>query len=545
MRYTLLLFCLLLAAPGLRAQKSKDARPPIEPRQELRTELPLQYTSSEVQVQPLAEDSSVVLLVEQDGRLTSRPTYSFQKLDYQLRPAPARPLEVPRGYDFQRICAEGTDVYALFSGTVEGTLWVAAYDTRTGELATGEFKTKKARQIHNLTALDGNLFVTVEVNQHLTVLLLNLTTAQFQFLPSVYEPMPARFTLVADSVTRRAELILSETNGFKSRLQLKQLDQQGQLLRSEFVQAGSERGLLDAQLSSGDSAARILAGTYTLRDSRFSQGLFAADLTAGTTPTGQRRSLRFYDFLNFKHFFDFMKPSRVARLRQRQARLREGSDGSRQPRHRYQLLMHDMLPTPEGFVLVAEVYYARYTSGNGAYTALPGSFAGLPYGYGGYGPGGFGYPSRYNSFYSNRRPPSGYHFSHAIVMGLDRQGNLLWDNSFLLDDINRAQLEETVAHRPLADGRMVLAYLKDDKLYYKLVDQTTPSPNDWQVRLRTAPLAAATPEGTQKSSEKTISTYQEHLMPWYGSRFLAVGYQTIRPERGAVRDVFFLNDLAF
>ncbi|MBT2559230.1 hypothetical protein J7E24_15685 [Hymenobacter sp. ISL-91] len=540
MRHTLLLFCLLMSAPGLWAQKSKGPRPPVEPRQERRTELPLEFSSSEVQVQPLAEDSSLVLLVEHDVRLTSQPGYYFQKLDHQLTPAPARPLEVPRSYEFQRICAEGTDVYALFSGVAEGTLWVAAFDTRTGELATGEFKTKKARQIHNLTALDGNLFVTVEVEQHLTVLLLNLQTAQFQFLPSVYEPLPARFTLLADSATQRAELILSETNGFKSRLQLKQLDQQGQLIRSEFVQAGSERGLLDAQLSSGDSAARVLAGTYTLRDSRYSQGLFAADLTAGTTPTGQRRSLRFYDFLNFKHFFDFMKPARVERLRQRQARLREEA---RQPRHRYQLLMHDMLPTAEGFVLVAEVYYARYSSGHSGY-GLPGrlGYGPLPYGT---GAGGFGYPSRYNSFYTNRRPANGYHFSHALVCGFDRRGNLLWDNSFLLDEVNRLQLEETVAVRPLDDGKLALAYLKDDKLYYKLVDRTAPSPNDWQVNLRTAPAAPAGAESTKKREEKTISTYQEHLMPWYGRHFLAVGYQNIRGESGAMREVFFLNDLAF
>ncbi|NVO32461.1 hypothetical protein [Hymenobacter lapidiphilus] len=540
MKHTLLLFCLLIVAPGLWAQKSKAPRPPVEPLQERRTELPLEFSNSEVQVQPLAEDSSLVLLVEHDVRLTSQPGYYFQKLDYQLQPAPARPLEVPRGYEFERICAEGTDVYALFSGVAEGTLWVAALDTRTGELATGEFKTKKARQIHNLTALDGNLFVTVEVEQHLTVLLLNLLTAQFQFLPSVYEPLPARFTLLADSATQRAELILSETNGFKSRLQLKQLDQQGQLIRSEFVQAGSERGLLDAQLSSGDSAARVLAGTYTLRDSRYSQGLFAADLTAGTTPTGQRRSLRFYDFLNFKHFFDFMKPAKVERLRQRQARLR---DEARQPRHRYQLLMHDMLPTAEGFVLVAEVYYARYNSGYSGY-GLPGGigYGGLPYGT---GAGGFGYPSRYNSFYTNRRPANGYHFSHAVVCGFDRQGNLLWDNSFLLDEVNRTQLEETVAVRPLNDGKLVLAYMKDDKLYYKLVNRTAPSPNDWQVRLRTAPAAPTSTESPSKREEKTISTYQEHLLPWYGHHFLAVGYQSVRAESGAMREVFFLNDLAF
>ena len=34
-------------------------------------------------------------------------------------------------------------------------------------------------------------------------------------------------------------------------------------------------------------------------------------------------------------------------------------------------------------------------------------------------------------------------------------------------------------------------------------------------------------------------------MAWYGTRFLAVGYQHIRTEKGPGRDVFFLNVLEF
>ncbi|MET4106635.1 hypothetical protein [Hymenobacter sp. UYP22] len=524
MKYLYLFFCFLASSVGGYAQKSPATKPPFEPQQTYRAELELATHNSDVQVQPIAEDSSVVLLVERDPRIAGKPEFFFQKFNHALQPQSKVDIPVPRGYDFQRICAEGTDVYAVFSGLDPATLWVAAYDTRTGELGTGEFKTKRARGIQELKALDGNLFVTVEVDQHLTILLLDLHTAQFQFLPSVFEPLPARFTFLADSVTKRAELILSESNGFKSRLQLKQLDEDGRLIRSEFVQAGSERGLLDAQLSPGDSAARLLAGTYTLRDSRYSQGLFASDLTAGVTPTGQRRSLRFYDFLNFKHFFDFMKPARLARMRQRSARLK-ASD--RQYRHRFQLLMHDMLPTPEGFVLVSEVYYPRYA--NSTNWTSPYSYGLLP------GYNGFGYPSRYNNFYNTRRGSEGFRTTHALICGFDRQGNLLWDNSFLLKEVDHFQLQETVRIRPFRDGqRMAMAYLKDEDFHYKVVDRAADTPNDWEVKLKT-------PNPTDKISETT----QEYLMEWYGSRFLAVGYQHVRPEKGPGRDVFFLNTLEF
>lgn len=529
MKHVYLFLGLLLSIPTAWAQRAAVVKPALEPRQPARAELLLEKHASDVQVQPLAEDSSVVVLVERDPMLTGKVEFSFQKYDHDLQPVRQVTIPVPRGYEFQRLCAERTDVYAVFSGSEPGLLWVAAFDTRTGELGTGEFKTKRAREIHELKALDGNLFVTVEVDQHLTILLLDLHTARFQFLPSVYEPLPTRFTFLADSVTKRAELILSETNGYKSRLQLKQLADDGRLLRSEFVQASSERGLLDAQLSPGDSAARLLAGTYTLRDSRYSQGLFASDLTAGVTATGQRRSLRYYDFLNLKHFFDFMKPAKVARLRQRSERLRAAD---RQFRHRYQLLMHDMVATAGGFVLVSEVYYPRYSSN----THNLGNWGGLANysNLGGYN--GFGYPSRYNNFYNGtRRAADGFRTTQALICGFDRQGNLLWDNSFPLKEVEHFQLQETVRMRPFDNGRrMAMAYLKDDVFHYKIVDQAAATPNDWQVTIRPA-----------NSTEKTSETTQEQLMPWFGSRFLACGYQHVRPEKGAGRNVFFLSALEF
>ncbi|SNC75142.1 hypothetical protein SAMN06265337_2725 [Hymenobacter gelipurpurascens] len=518
------LFLLLVGCWLGPVQAQTDAIAPV-PQQPARLELPLEVYNSEVHLQAIPEDSSLVLLVEKEAMLSTKPEFYFQRYNHQLQPGAKLPLDVPRQYEFSQICSEGTDVYALFHSESEpDKLWIVAYDTRTGEVAKAEFETKLVRHVHNLKALGGNLFVTVGLEQHLTVLLLDLHTAKFRFLPSVYEPLPATLTFLADSVTKRAEFILSESNGFKSRLQVKQLSDQGKLLHSEFVQAESERGLISAQLSPGDSAARLLAGTYTLRDSRYSQGLFATDLTVGTTETGQRHSLRFYDFLNLKHFFDFMKPARVERLRQRSQRLK---GTARQYRLRYRLLMHDMIPFQGGYVLVAEVYYPRYQYGYGTY-----------YNAAAYMPMYSQLSGPYNANRYNRNV-DGYRFTHALVCAFDRYGNLLWDNSFLLKDVETGELAETVRVRPMPDGkRLVLSYLYEDKLRYKIIDQAAPAPNDLAAPLRTA-------QETKGKPEKTLDTSQSELQAWYGSRFLAYGYQRVRSADNNARSVFFINSIAF
>lgn len=505
------LFLLLLGTLPLLSPA--QTLPPDAPGQTSRLELDLQAYSSDVQVLAIPEDSTVVLLVEREPRFSGPNTYSFQKLNQELHTSWVKPLPVPERYYFSRMCGEGPMVYALFKDDyLSNKMWIAALNSRTGEIRTTTYDTKLNHEIYGMKALEGNLFVTVQIEQHLTVLLLSLRSGEFQYLPAVYEPLDSQLTFLADSAANQIKMVVTQTNGVKSRLQVKQISPQGKLLRSEFVQAESNRSLLTAQISTGDSTDRLMAGTYTLRDTRYSQGLFATDLTQGPTPTGSRPSLRFYDFLNLKHFFDFMSPNREARLRQRGAR-RLAAD--REFRLHYRLLMHDLLPSPEGYVLVAEIYHPQYRNTN--------------YGFGFMGPyRTMGVPRSFD----------GYRTTHAIICGFDRRGNLLWDNTFVLKDVESYSLEETVRVRPMPDGRrLALTYLDENRIRYKVIDRTTPSPNDLHVPIRTA----LTPD----VKEKSTSAARTGMQAWYGSRFLAFGYQHVRAPNWSGRDVFFINTVDF
>jgi hypothetical protein len=511
------LLLLPLGWPALAgAQKQPQPEPANAPVQSARTELPLQTSNSEVHVQPLAADSSVVLLLGRDKPFSSKTSFVFQQYNQLLLLQHERPVTVPEEFDFTRMAAENTTVYALFSShKVPGRLWIAAYDGRGGEVRTQEFDTKMSREIVELKAMDGSLFATVLLNdqQHVTALLLDVATGRMQYLPAVYEPLPTQLTFVADASSRRAEYVVSQTNGRKTRLLLKQLTDRGQLVRSEFVQAESERSLITAQLSPPqDTTTRLLMGTYSLRDANYAQGLFATDLSAAP---GTRSSLRFYDFLRLKHFFDYLKPHRQARLRLRTER--RAARAVAPLRWHYRLLLHELLPQPGGgYVLVAEVYYPHYRYNN--YGSGPGGALMMPYGMG------------------NSRIFDGYQTTHVLVCGFDRQGTLLWDNTFVVENLRRYELEEAVSLRPLADGRLVLAYLDNSKLRYKVVNRAEHSPNDEYVRIHTSPAGVP---------EKVSDTARSELLPWFGSRFIASGYQTVQPAQGPGREVFFLNAVVF
>jgi hypothetical protein len=538
MKHFFAFWCCLLPL-SLCAQRSPAPPPADAPRQLARTELLLDPSTDEVQVQAMPTDTAVVLFIRHEGPGMRKPRYVFQQYGADLRLRRETPVEVPVEFELQRLGAEPGIVYALFRAPDKtGRLLAVAYDTREGQVRLQTFDTKLCREVVALKAMAGRLLVNVTLSdqQHQTVLLLDVASGHFQFLPSLYEPLDTELTSVANRPAGHAEFVLSQSNGRKQRLQLKRLSaEHGQLLSSEFVQTESERSLLTAQLSSPeDTTTRLLAGTYGLRDWRYVQGLFATDLTSrSATAANARPALRFYDFKRFRHFFDYLKPTREARLRDRTAR-REARKAS-PVRWHYRLLLHELLRQPDGgYTLVGEVYtpqynYSPYSSG---LPISPYSVTGRnslnAYSGGGYNP--------YINYGSNRNFV-GFRTTQAVVCGFDKRGNLLWDNAFVVGPgLVRTALEEAVQPLALADGSLVLAYLLDNELHYKRISQSEPAPNDAKVELLTSPTS---------QPEKVLEVQQPELLPWKGNEFLATGFQKIKAERGAERQVFFLQAVQF
>jgi hypothetical protein len=527
-------FCALLLWLGplvCWAQQAAEPAPPGAPVQTARTELLLDPSTDEVAVQTLPTDSAVVLLISRQPKLIGPMQYYFAHYNANLTLRRERVVEVKEEYDVVRLCAEPGVVYALFrSRIMPGRVLVAAYDAREGQVRTQEFDTKQYRNLVAMRAASGRLLATVTLADqlHQTVLLLDVATGHFQFLPSLYEPLTTELTSVMDAPAGRAEFILSQTNGRKQRLMLKQLSaEQGQLLRSEMVQTESERTLITAQLSPPqDTSTRLLAGTYGLRGPLYAQGLFTTDLTAApANPSDPRPALRFYDFRRLRHFFEYLNPAKEARLRSRSARRDEREEAPL--RWHYRLLLHELLPQPGGgYTLVAEVYYPRYLYNSYGPSS---SLSGLGYLN---NPGGFGQP-----YSVPGRTLLGIRTTHVLVCGFDRRGSLLWDNSYVVDsDLLHSELEEAVRTLTLPDGRLVLAYLLDNELHYKLINQGEAGPNDLKVPIFTAGPGI---------KEKVLDTRQPDVQPLGGRQYVASGFQRIQGERMPERQVFFLQMLEF
>ena len=149
-----------------------------------------------------------------------------------------------------------------------------------------------------------------------------------------------------------------------------------------------------------------------------------------------------------------------------------------------------------------------------------------------------------STYASSGRLPVGFRTSHVVVCSFDRRGNLLWDNTFVLnEDVTRSELEEAVQPLSLPDGRVVLAYLTpENELHYKCINRSEPGDNDRQVSLLPFSTDGLAPD-------KILDTSQPDVLPWTAvgstlllSRFAVVMWRRKREPRATAwtRDIAWM-----
>ncbi|MFC5271529.1 hypothetical protein [Adhaeribacter terreus] len=460
-----------------------------QPSQNSRAELPFRNDLTQYEVWPQPDSTVFVFTHEDYFRRNSEPFYLF-KFNHDLTLLWQKPLQLPRGCKFLEATSEGKTLFLYFDGDKKDEFVLLRVHTPTGEQTQTNHQLPEHMTftLTGLQALQGNLFLTGLQNDRLTVLHLNPDREELLKLPAIYDQSSALAAFNADTVAGRMEFILTESNGLKARLQTKRLAPDGRLFSTNFLQS-PEHNYLSGRLTPGDSTRKLLAGTYSLRDLRYPQGFFTGPfLTTGN------QNLKYYDFTTFPHFFDYLRPGR-------QERVRRKLDRFRSTRKTYVLrqrfLMHEMYPYLDGFILAGELYYPQY-EGEG----------------------------------STNRVFSGYAFSQTVAAAFDAQGNLQWENSFPLENIQQLELKQITA-AGVFQNKIAFCYLDEEVIRYKVISGNENSSNELQT---TAKLILP--------NEKLINTDLQGVKHWQQQHFLVFGEQKIRGSDG-VRTVFFVNKLSF
>ncbi len=349
-----------------------------------------------------------------------------------------------------------------------------------------------------------------QINFRPVVLHYNFSSGLIKVLPGIYGQKSALVEVNTRDDLETFNVIINERSyGRNQTFTVNTFNSSGEIIYRSRLKPDMDYSLIEGRSTRINSGKQFIAGTYAYKKSKYSRGLFVARV--GTE--NEESKIRYYNYADLKNFFKYMKKKREARVQEKIDRRREKG---KRLKFNYKLMVHDIIELDNSYIAIGEAYYPRYSSYGTYYYYTPTTY------------------NRYNSRDHHYANFDGYKYTHAVIIGFDKTGNLLWDNVFKIDDVVTFQLEQFV--QVSIDGqRITLLYNDDDQIQSKVIEGGKvldgKSENDIKLRFEGDKL---------RSSDDDVAG----LKFWYDRYFFAYGVQRIANFQNS-REVFYVNKVTY
>ncbi|MFN3839856.1 MAG: hypothetical protein ACK4RF_04035 [Cyclobacteriaceae bacterium] len=284
---------------------------------------------------------------------------------------------------------------------------------------------------------------------------------------------------------------------------IKSYDAVGTLKQNTALLPPENTSLLFGKAIKTENENLVVAGTYGSRTSDYSKGLFIA-----TVSNDGEQNQYIYPFTDLENFFSYMKAKKQKRMQDRIARKKVKG---KKIKLQYRIMVHELVADNNQFLLLGEAFYPVYKRDDRYNYGLATSYA-VPYVF------------------------DGYRYTHAILIGFNKQGKLQWDNSFEINDVKSFTLDQYVKMDTRND-RIALLYLFDNRIRTKLIQENKVLEGKNYKNL----TLGFQPEDQDENDDIKKLEY------WYDGAFLAYGVER-PPSRSLTRSrqrVFFVNKISY
>ena len=467
-----------------------------------RLEIPL--ARNELSFDVLSADESGVVLYRNQSLLSQ--DLQLIHVDTSFRQKWTGLLPVEKKFQVVKQTGDSRKSFFLFSARDYSDINFHLYEVRLDQGAFSKFIIRNVIPFlptHFEVTTSGALIGGYYAGRIPVILYFEFATLRSRILPGLFNE-PGELIQISTNQDNSFTILISAKNHLKQKtLWVKSYTPQGELIQNTILTPRDNSGLLFGRIVPVGSTGQLVGGVYGQRNSDFSRGIFLARLD----PEGNHE-MRYYPFADLQNFFQYLKAKREQRIKERIARRKIRG---KKIRFQYRFLIHEVVEYNNEYVLLGEAFYPRYRNIERNYA--------------------YGSNTQFGSVVFD-----GYQYTHAIVIGFDRSGALLWDNSFEINDIRSFTLEQFVK-MDVQNDKIALLYLYNDRIRSKVIQDNMVLEGKIMSNLSTQsdedPLADA--GGYNK------------LDYWYDDTFLAHGVQQLSQKRFArqSRRVFFVNKLAY
>lgn len=499
-----------------------------------RIELPVPAGSGGYMTLPMGEKG--VLLISKP----EKNTYRVRKFGTNLDEVYSIDGVIENGLDFVTATYDGSAAFLLFSRYRSSLYQIVKVNVTPGFIETFTINTTDRFEITDFKSLGYSIYMAGTVRNEPVLLHTNLLNLQTRILPSLIKGSNAIQSIEVDTTNRLVTVSFAVKQSKQTRLLARTYDEAGALFSEILIEPEDDYSLLSGRLQVLNDNESLMIGTYGYRNMQSTAASASQGLYITKIENNSISYTRYYSFTDFDNFFNFMGERQQEKMERKIQKKKESGDDVKL---NYRLLVHNIIATPDQYLLVAEVFYPEYKSNNNLYGMN--SFMGNPWMYG--MPFGMGLynPWLWNPLYGGRggytnQVFDGFVYTHAIVAGLSKNGDLLWDNSINFEKIKSMELTRKVNVQPLADGQVRLVFGNGSRLNSKVIRGKSVTDTEAGIELLTS-----------MEGDKVRRSTVDAVSYWYGNYYLAWGQQRIvNAQSGAIdtrgrRDVFYLNKIPF
>jgi hypothetical protein len=458
---------------------------------------------------------------EQDGLLVVKQTrvksekgfgWNLYKLDTTLNNVWNKLLIIPTYYTYKGWDYSKGKYYLLFGSAQYNPEEFTIYeiDGVEGEIEEYEMSTVFPMILSHFEVIDNTVLLAGETNFKPAVLTFDLEEKKPKVIPGIYGEKGEILDIFMNDEDGLFTIVMLEKmiNRYLT-VNVKTYTSDNVLIQDNKLNPGERRSLIDGAPTNFSAGFQYIAGAYSAKSIQFSRGLYLAKYVQA-----RQQFIRYYNYAELKNFFEYLGDGRKRRIQERIAKRKSRGKNSK---FNYRLLVHEIIPRGNEFIMIGEAYYPRYSN----YAPM------MPY--------GIGMQSYRRNRYGGYTNIIGYKYTHAIVVSFDQSGNILWDHSFPIEDVLLPELEELVEVN-VKEDRIELLYMEENLIRSKIVkgNEVLEGQSYTPVRL-----------GSEEDEFAIKDPEVEGLEKWYQNTLYAYGEQEIEHPVAnrfkSRRNVFYIN----
>jgi len=477
----------------------------------------------EIELTPY-EDEYNVLSAEEEGVLVYREMSEFQSgsqkwkftmLDTTLTEQWEKEYFLDRDHIYKGYDYDENNFYFLFRITERGShdLMLIQMNASTGDTLNYRIKNLVPLRLEAFEMANGAAIIGGYFNEDPVVMYYGLESKKTKVLPGIYGN---KTELVQVKIEKDIIKVLVTERTFDKRntLAIKTYDLQGNYLDNYVFKPEEDTGLIFGRVAEINNEGSLICGTYGARKSDYSRGLFIAQ-----HKKDEGQVMQYFNFADLDNFFAYMKAKRQERVANKITRKKVKG---KKVKFNYRLLVHEIIESEDSYIMLGEAFYIKYNNSQ--------SFSRYNVGTNYYGNG-----PNYNTMTF-----AGYRYTHAVVIGFDKKGNKLWDNSFQIEDVLTYSLDQYV-HADVIDDKVILLYLYNNEIRTKIISGS----DVLEGKLYDEVKMSFADDYVNKNNYSNIGGLEK----WYGHNFFAYGVQKIKNLRDSGvklnRKVFYINKISY